>query len=350
MVTQSDEGSLVIDLNVWRPGWWSLAVEEGQRELADNVFRLYAREDAFDRRRRCFREATGLDRELWQMLERMGCMDLSLPADFDTAVLVAYAGGLCLAPVEYGLSLRASLLSREVGSPADAVEGAGVEISLPLVPVSGRHSVQGYLALNHDVADRFVAGGVAVAKGALDGRSVDLVDGTRTMLVARSTVTPGLGNGDDREGREWVMEMLAAAEACGIARGALHMARNYSQGRVQFGRPISSFQAIQHKLADVFLWTEAAELTAVAAGRVLARGTDWGRQVWGDHCPTPADACVVALHAMDLAIRHGHQVMGGYGVTEDYDMHLFTRRSRIVRAQIAAEKNPYREVSRQWLA
>lgn len=342
----------MIDLNVWRPGWWSLAVEESQRELAENVFRLYVREQAFERRRRCYRDATGLDRELWQMLERMGCMDLGLPADFDTAVLVAYAGGLCLAPVEYGLSLRASSLSRSGGVPRDGVEGTGVEISLPLVPVSGRRaeSIQGFLALSHEVADRFVAGGISVPKGALQGRPVELVDGTRTMLVAPSSISRAPGNGDDPEGGGWIVEMLAAAEACGIARGALHMARNYSQGRVQFGRPISSFQAIQHKLADVFLWTEAAELTAVAAGRVLARGVDWGRQVWGDHCPTPADACVVAVHAMDLAIRHGHQVMGGYGVTEDYDMHLFTRRSRIVRAQIAAEKSPYREVSRQWVS
>jgi alkylation response protein AidB-like acyl-CoA dehydrogenase len=345
---RTDGEALGVSLGSWRPSWWTLAVGDGQRELADGVFKLYDREQALDRRRRCFREGTGIDRELWEMLQRMGCWDLSVPGDIDTAVLVAYVGGLCLAPVEYALSFAGVQFAVRPGAAADA--GRQGVISLPLLPVTGRGWERGawYLALCPQVADRFVFGDRSLEPTELIARSVELVDGTGALLVEAPTeLEPGMSDVADPQ-ENWTVGILAAAEACGLARGVLHTAADYAQGRRQFDRPISSFQALQHKLADVYLWTEAAELTLVTAARVMARGRDWGRQVWGEHYPTPADACVVALHAMDLAVRHGHQVMGGYGVTEDYDMHLFTRRSRLVRSQVTAGTNPYVEVARQW--
>jgi alkylation response protein AidB-like acyl-CoA dehydrogenase len=349
---RTDGDALGVSLGSWRPSWWSLAVGDGQRELADGVFRLYDREQALDRRRRCFRGGVGIDRELWEMLQRMGGWDLSVPGDIDTAVLVAYVGGLCLAPVEYALSFAGAQRAAPAGTAAASAataDGHGV-ISLSLLPVTGRGWGAGawHLALCPEVADRFVLGDRSFDRATLNGRVVDLVDGTGALLVEAPADLESVESEPADPRKDWTVEILAAAEACGLARAVLHMAADYAEGRRQFDRPISSFQAIQHKLADIFLWTEAAELTVVTAGRVMARGSDWGREVWGDQHPTPADACVVALQAMDLAVRHGHQVMGGYGVTEDYDMHLFTRRSRVVRSQITAGTNPYLEVARQW--
>jgi alkylation response protein AidB-like acyl-CoA dehydrogenase len=111
-----------------------------------------------------------------------------------------------------------------------------------------------------------------------------------------------------------------AAEMVGTARRIFDMAIAYAKMRHQFDRPIGSFQAIQHKLADDALVLERA----TAAVQYAAMAID------GDH-PDRTRACHVAKAAAGEAARRilkdGIQVHGGIGYTWEHDLHLYLRRA-----------------------
>lgn len=113
--------------------------------------------------------------------------------------------------------------------------------------------------------------------------------------------------------------LLAAAEAAGGARRCTEMAAEYAKVRVQFGRPIGTFQAVKHLCADMAVQTELA--TAVA----------WDAARTGAHGPAGAHACAaaaaVALPAFLACAKRNIQVHGGIGFTWEHDAHLFLRRA-----------------------
>ncbi len=119
--------------------------------------------------------------------------------------------------------------------------------------------------------------------------------------------------------RAW--RVALAAEAAGLLGAALDSITTYLSERKQFGRPLATFQALRHRLAE----------TQVAANCVYwmalkAAGT-------GD----PADAALAALHAQDAAKRVGydyHQLMGGMGMTLEHPMHLWTYRLKLLTAEL----------------
>ena len=137
-----------------------------------------------------------------------------------------------------------------------------------------------------------------------DGRSVAL--GTITAeaverVVSRATVA-------------------LAAEMVGTARRLFVMALDYAKHRMQFGVPIGSFQAIQHKLADMSLDVERAwSAVYYAAMTVDADDADRSRAV---HVAKAA-----AGEAAKRAAKDGIQIHGGIGYTWEHDLHLFMRRA-----------------------
>jgi butyryl-CoA dehydrogenase len=113
-----------------------------------------------------------------------------------------------------------------------------------------------------------------------------------------------------------------AAQAVGIARGALESAAGYAKERVQFGQPISNFQAIQWKLADMATETDAARLLLWRA----AWAKDSGVKNFGK------EAAMAKLFASDVAMkvtREAIQVYGGYGYIEEYPVERFYRDAKI---------------------
>src|SRR4051812_47728113 len=111
-----------------------------------------------------------------------------------------------------------------------------------------------------------------------------------------------------------------AAEMVGVARRIFDMAVAYAKERYQFDRPIGSFQAIQHKLADDALALERA-MAAVQYAAMTVDGDDADR----------TRACHVAKAAAGEAARRnlkdGIQVHGGIGYTWEHDLHLYLRRA-----------------------
>jgi acyl-CoA dehydrogenase len=115
--------------------------------------------------------------------------------------------------------------------------------------------------------------------------------------------------------------ILVAFEQIGGADACLDMARGYAQERYAFGRPIGSFQAIKHKLADVYVANELARSNAYYGAWALS----------ADAAELPlaaASARVSATEAFQLASKENIQTHGGVGFTWDVDCHLYYRRSK----------------------
>ena len=134
-----------------------------------------------------------------------------------------------------------------------------------------------------------------------------------------------------REGMGFIIAMKTfdksrpgiGALGVGLAQGALDIAVEYARKRVQFGKPIISFQAIQHKLADMATKTEAARALIYAAARHM--DTD------------PPDASKVAamckIFASDVAMEvttEAVQILGGYGYMRDYPVEKMFRDAKIL--------------------
>ena len=108
-----------------------------------------------------------------------------------------------------------------------------------------------------------------------------------------------------------------AALSVGIAQGAYDAALRYSKQRKQFGRPISEFQAIQHKLADMATNIDAARLLTYRAGYLK----DGGQRVTLESAMAKLFASEMAVRACDDAL----QIHGGYGFIKDYPVEKFYR-------------------------
>jgi acyl-CoA dehydrogenase len=117
--------------------------------------------------------------------------------------------------------------------------------------------------------------------------------------------------------------ILMAFEQLGGAEACLHMARDYAMERIAFGRPVASFQAIKHKLADLYVEVEIARSNAYYGAWALSEN--------GPELPLAAAAArIAATEAFRLAAMENIQIHGGAGFTWDLDCHLFYRREKVL--------------------
>ncbi len=112
-----------------------------------------------------------------------------------------------------------------------------------------------------------------------------------------------------------------AALSLGIAKGAYEAAKKYSKEREQFGKPISSFQAIAFKLADMATEIEAAELLTLQAADMKNKGKRMTKE-----------SAYAKYYASEVAVRSATeavQIFGGYGYTKDFPAEKFYRDSKL---------------------
>ncbi|MEP1095298.1 MAG: acyl-CoA dehydrogenase family protein [Cyclobacteriaceae bacterium] len=112
-----------------------------------------------------------------------------------------------------------------------------------------------------------------------------------------------------------------AALSCGIAEGAMNAALAYSKEREQFGKPISSFQGISFKLADMAVKVEAAKLLTYQAADMKNQGKN-----------VTKESAMAKLYAADISVEvadEGVQIFGGYGYTKDYPAEKFYRDAKL---------------------
>ncbi len=134
-----------------------------------------------------------------------------------------------------------------------------------------------------------------------------------------------------REGMGFIVAMKTldrarpgvASQGVGLAQGALDHAVKYSRERVQFGQAISSFQAIQHMLADMATQTEAARALTYAAARMIDSGDE----------NISREAAMSKLFATDVCMKvttDAVQIFGGYGYMREYPVEKMMRDAKIL--------------------
>ncbi len=118
--------------------------------------------------------------------------------------------------------------------------------------------------------------------------------------------------------------VLQCAEMVGVMDRVFEMTLEYLGDRYSFGRPLSSYQALKHRIADQKLWLEASHAAATAAARAVAQGSDDAAEL------VSAAKAWIGPHATEL-VQDCIQLHGGIGVTWEHDLHLYLRRATVDR-------------------
>jgi alkylation response protein AidB-like acyl-CoA dehydrogenase len=161
--------------------------------------------------------------------------------------------------------------------------------------------------------------------------TASVVDTHRSVDPARtiSDVEPGetVADGVDA-GRAGDLGALAtAAQLLGLASGMLTLAADHARSRTQFGRPVGSFQAVKHHLADVAIAVEMAR--PLVHGAALAIDAEGVADAVPTDVPRDVSAAIVAAgRAADLAARTALQTLGAIGYTREHDLSLYLTKTR----------------------
>jgi alkylation response protein AidB-like acyl-CoA dehydrogenase len=317
--------------------------------------------------RRVLEGAEPYDKALWKEIAAMGWTGAAIPEQYGGAGLGHL--GLCVLAEELGSALAPVPFSSSIYLAAEAIMAGGSEAQKSAwLPRLASGEAVGTLALaegpgkadlrklrtsfrngvlageklpvpDGDVADIAVVAaqgerGLVLALVDLKGTGVtrapvDTIDPSRShaRMVFDNAPAEALGAPGDGEAVLRRVEdraaVLIAFEQVGGAQRSLEMARDYALERYAFGRPIGSFQAIKHKLADVYVATELARSSAYYGAWALAT----------DAAELPlaaATARVSASEAYFLAAKENIQVHGGMGYTWEFDCHLYYRRAKLL--------------------
>lgn len=313
----------------------------------------------------------GADRSpgsLWKSLTASGVLGLPFAEEYggmggrlDDVATYLLEAGRALAPTVVASTLgfgvvadrlgddawRARLLPplaagelRGVAALADPADAGDVRPRLTGVRAGERWKVTGRLThvADVDLSDCLLttaaAGGRTVAvlvDPAAEGVTVtplDVMGGPGLFAVGIDDVTldpadvSGALDREDLVAASHTLAALRCVELVGVAEEALRHAVNHASSRHQFGRPIGSFQAAQHLVADMHIGVQAARLSALAAVSALGEGEVAVRE--------SAVARMHAVPAAKVATLDAHQLHGGMGYVLETDLHLWSERARVL--------------------
>ena len=265
----------------------------------------------------------GIDRSLWGDLAEMGVFNLRVPET---------EGGVGLGSSE-GVLVFAELGRRLVPGPivwthlaAGLIEGAGTGTRVVggLDLCGGDRNV---LIIEHlDHLDELLVlrpeGVFRIDPRAVRAEPVETPLDPLTPVHAADSLPEGeaLGSPEDVVRLRLTGATLVAAQLLGIAEATLELAVEYAKGREQFGRPIGSFQAVKHMLADMFVRQEVCRAAVYAAGATC----DDPRV--GDVQRAVSSAKLTAGEAALQNARTCIQVHGGMGYTWEVPAHYYLKR------------------------
>jgi alkylation response protein AidB-like acyl-CoA dehydrogenase len=313
---------------------------------------------------------SGYDPVVWaQMAEQLGLQSLIVPEAYGgqgygyvelVVVLEEMGRALLCAPFFSTVALAANALLRSGDEAAKAEHLPGIASGETIATVafsepSGRWDEAGIEATAAPSGDGWAITGTKTF--VLDGHVADLVlvaartdagvslfavagdapgltrtalttmDQTRKQARLELDGVPGTLVGTDGGGWDILSSMLdlaavaLAAEQVGGAQRCLDMAVDYAKVRVQFGRPIGSFQAIKHKCADMLLEVESAKSAAYYGG--------WCASELNDELPAVASlAKAYCSEAYFHAAAENIQIHGGIGFTWEHPAHLYFKRAK----------------------
>jgi alkylation response protein AidB-like acyl-CoA dehydrogenase len=154
-------------------------------------------------------------------------------------------------------------------------------------------------------------------------------------VAARPADGQRLGSAEDVTRLRLTGALLTAALQVGVAQGALDLAVRYAGQRVQFGRPIGSFQAVKHLLADALARVDLARAATLVAG-VVADDPASAELAGARAAEAVAAAKVLADEAAAANGRTGVQVHGGMGFTWEVLAHLYVKRAWVLETAFGA--------------
>ncbi len=291
----------------------------------------------------------------WASLVDLDLVGLLVPEDrggaggsVTDACVVAEVLGRYIAPVPYvGTAIAAAAMLRFAGGDNEAL--AGVARGEAFSVLLGRHLEEPETEAT--VAFDWTAGasgivlapeGVVAVHDLVDPTPLDDIDPLHP-LCRIEPVPAAVAVSDGARRARAIAWTGAAALLTGLADGALRQATDYARHREQYGRPIGSFQAVQHLCADMFVDVETS--------RSITYGASWAVE----HAPIEEAermASAAKSHAGAAAIRaceNGIQVLGGIGVTQEHDAHLRLRTAHLHNAAFGNTDAPLMLLARRAL-
>jgi alkylation response protein AidB-like acyl-CoA dehydrogenase len=256
-----------------------------------------------------------IDRDRWRELAGTGVFSVVTDLGMRAAVLVFEELGRSLVPGP----LAASTLA------APWISGAGTGESIVAVleadddPIVVEHPAQVDVLLVISDAGLFRLDPTAMTMRAV-AQPLDTL--TPVAIVDRPVPAGTLVAGaDDAQRFRRDAVVLTAALQLGVSLGATELAQQYAQQREQFGRPIGSFQAVKHLLADMLVKAEVARSAVYAAACAVDGASS------DDALRAASVAKVMAGEAALFCGKTGIQVHGGMGVTWDVDAQRYWKRA-----------------------
>ena len=370
----------------------SMTFTAEQDELRTSLRRFFEQKAQPTDVRRLMETDGGYDPAVWQqMAEQLGLQGMAVPEEFGgsgfgfvelVVVLEEMGRALLCAPYFSSVVLAATALleSGDDAAQKDLLPGiadgstiatlAWVEtpdrwdaeaISTRATRTADGYTLEGTktLVLDGHVASLLLV--VAEADGGsslfavdadapgLTRRRLESLDMTRKLASIELSGTPARLVAAEGSAREVVARTLRlgavalAAEQVGAAQKCLEMSVDYAKLRVQFGRPIGSFQAIKHKCADMLLEVESARSAAYYAA-------------WAAADASPELAVVAPLakaycsEAFANAATEMIQIHGGIGFTWEHDAHLYYRRAKSSEQFLGSPAEHRDELARHLLA
>jgi Acyl-CoA dehydrogenase, C-terminal domain len=172
----------------------------------------------------------------------------------------------------------------------------------------------------------------------LDCRPIAGMDPGLGLIEVTATLAMAPPTGDDTtdrwEGALALGQLALSHQLVGAARSMLWLARDHAVERVQFDRPIASFQAVRLRLADSLVTVEAAEASLSAAWEV---GSPFAAAV----------AKGVAGRSARVVSRHAQQVLAGIGFTAEHPLHRFVKRTLVLDQLLGASATLTRSIGEQ---
>ena len=321
-------------------------------------------------------------KELWSQISEMGWTGTAIPEEYGGLGLGMLE--LCVIAEELGRSLAPTPFSSSIYLFAEFIKNYGSEDQkkkfLPLIASGEKigtfalsetngtskpsnvkteyssEKINGYKSPVSDgeTADYLIIAANSDNKGNRNSLSLYIVDlhqdgVSKTSLETIDPTRPACSIKFENvkaellgeQGMAWDMTenifnraaVLYSFEQVGGAQVSLDEAKKYSMERFAFGRQIGSFQALKHKMADMYVKIELARSNAYYGA--------WALSSDSNELPVAAaGARVSASDAFNYAAKENIQIHGGVGFTWDYDCHLFYRRSKLLSLNIGS--------TRQW--
>jgi alkylation response protein AidB-like acyl-CoA dehydrogenase len=343
----------------------NLELTPEQQLLADTVEELLQKRYTPADRLALLRSDAGWSRELWHLYAELGVLGLAIGEQHGGSgagaaellvVMRSFGRALVLEPYLSTVVLGASLVAaagsaeqRGAVLPAVVAGDALLAFAYAEAPsrwsltdietqyASGRISGQKIAVPGGDSADRLIVtartpdgvGLFLVDGGDVARDSYPMQDGVRgaDVLLRDAPATPLGAGGDAVAVIEDVLELATAAlcaEAVGAMERMLELTVDYLKTRVQFGRPIASFQALQFRAADLYVSLEQARSAALIARLALDDPDRHARRA----------AIRAAKIQVDVAVRHiaqeAIQLHGGIGMTMEYPVGHYAKRTTVI--------------------